>query len=116
MSKKNKSKNKNKNSDSNLNNNRNIKEFKQNETKENETIETAEEIEKSTTEKKVKPARNLANLKTESEKDTKLFLLLAFFVPFLIMGVMFIRAKVYPFGDRQVMFSDCSSFFKSHFS
>ena len=104
MSKKNKSKNKNKNPDSNLNlnNNQNIKEFKQ-----NETIETAEETEKSTPEKKVKPARNLANLKTESEKDTKLFLILAFFVPFLIMGVMFIRAKVYPFGDRQVMFSDC---------
>ncbi len=68
---------------------------------------SAEDIEKDTPNKKGKPARNLANLKAEGEKDTKLFLLLAFFVPFLIMGVMFIRAEVYPFGDRQVMFSDC---------
>ena len=68
---------------------------------------SAEDIAKDTPNKKGKPARNLANLKDEGEKDTKLFLLLAFFVPFLIMGVMFIRAKVYPLGDRQVMFSDC---------
>lgn len=73
----------------------------------NQTITSAEEPKKSTPEKKGKPARNLANLKAESEKDTKIFLILAFFVPFLIMGVMFIRAGVYPFGDRQVMFSDC---------
>lgn len=68
---------------------------------------SGEDLPKGNPNKKGKPARNLANLKEEGEKDTKLFLLLAFFVPFLIMGVMFIRAKVYPFGDRQVMFSDC---------
>lgn len=41
------------------------------------------------------------------ESKTKLFLILAFFVPFIILGVMFARAGVYPFGDRQVMYSDC---------
>ena len=90
MSKKNKSKNKNTTASNN-----------------NQKIKTTAETTVSMPEKKGKPARNLANLKPESEKDTKLFLILAFFVPFLIMGVMFIRAKIYPFGDRQVMFSDC---------
>ena len=46
-------------------------------------------------------------MKQAKEKDTKVFLVLSFFVPFLIMGVMFVRAKVYPFGERQVMYSDC---------
>ncbi len=40
-------------------------------------------------------------------KDNKIFLILSFFVPFLIMGVVFARAGVYPFGDRQTMYSDC---------
>ncbi len=38
---------------------------------------------------------------------TKLYLILSFAVPFLIMGIVFIMAGVYPFGDRQVMYSDC---------
>ncbi len=72
----------------------------------NENINPENKTE-SPSKKKVKPTRNLANLKQKGEKDTKIFLILAFFVPFLIMGAMFVRAKVYPFGDRQVMFSDC---------
>ncbi|MBQ3969979.1 MAG: YfhO family protein, partial [Clostridia bacterium] len=58
-------------------------------------------------EKKSKPARNLANLKTKEERNTKIFLVLSFFVPFLIMAVVFAKKGVYPFGDRQIMFSDC---------
>ena len=73
----------------------------------NPTVASAEDLSETKPEKKIKPTRNLANLKSNGEKDTKLFLILSFFVPFLIMGVMFIRAKIYPFGDRQVMFSDC---------
>lgn len=42
-----------------------------------------------------------------SESGTKIFLVLAFFIPFLIMGYMFARAGVFPFGERQVLYSDC---------
>ena len=49
----------------------------------------------------------LASVKEKGGRNTKIFLILSFFVPFLIMGVVFVRAKVYPFGDRQVMYSDC---------
>lgn len=54
-----------------------------------------------------KESKKLLNAVRQPENNTKLFLILAFFVPFLIMGVVFARAKVFPFGDRQVMFSDC---------
>lgn len=55
----------------------------------------------------VKPAKTLPNPSVQEESKTKIFLILAFVVPFLIMGVMFARAGVFPFGDRQVMYSDC---------
>ncbi len=81
----------------------------------NEKINSEENPPKSEPDEKTEPetntkpksARNLANMKQAKEKDTKVFLVLSFFVPFLIMGVMFVRAKVYPFGERQVMYSDC---------
>lgn len=56
---------------------------------------------------KPKTTKDLINASKQNESKTKLFLVLAFFVPFLIMGVMFARADVFPFGDRQVMYSDC---------
>lgn len=84
-------------------------------TKVEETDTTAEKenkdsvSEKSTKEKNVqkKAKKPLNVLKPQEENKTKLFLILAFFVPFLIMGVVFARAGVFPFGDRQVMYSDC---------
>lgn len=57
---------------------------------------------------KRKTAHAVKGLGREPEMSgTKLFLLLAFLVPFLIMGVVFIKADIYPFGDRQVLYSDC---------
>lgn len=52
-------------------------------------------------------SRKLFKAQSFNENNTKVFLLLAFFIPFLIMGVVFARAGVFPFGDRQVMYSDC---------
>ena len=67
--------------------------------------EKAVEPEKS---KKDKPARTVKNVREEPEVgNTKIFLLLSFLVPFLVLGVVFARAKIYPFGDRQVLYSDC---------
>lgn len=54
-----------------------------------------------------KPVRTLSKHPEQEQSKTKIFLVLAFFVPFLIMGVMFAKAGVFPFGDRQVMYSDC---------
>lgn len=34
------------------------------------------------------------------------FIILAFFVPFLIMGIAFASYKVYPFGDQQILVTD----------
>lgn len=34
------------------------------------------------------------------------FIILAFFVPFLIMGIAFAIHKVYPFGDKQILVTD----------
>ncbi len=56
---------------------------------------------------KAKAVKTLKALNKPEENKTKLFLVLAFFVPFLIMGVVFARAGVFPFGDRQVLYSDC---------
>ena len=62
----------------------------------------------STPKKENKPARTLNPDNRENElSNTKIFLVLSFIVPFLIMGYMFARAEIYPFGDRQVLFSDC---------
>lgn len=55
--------------------------------------------------KSAKPLNAINN--KDSISSTKLFLILAFFVPFIVMGVVFAKAGVYPFGDRQVMYSDC---------
>lgn len=55
-----------------------------------------------------KAVRTVTPLRKEpAMSNTKIFLVLSFLVPFIIMGVVFIRAKVYPFGDRQVLYSDC---------
>ncbi len=54
-----------------------------------------------------KPARSLPKLDEKEMSKTPLFLILSFIVPFLIMGVVFARAGIYPFGDRQVLYSDC---------
>ena len=57
---------------------------------------------------KRKTAHAVKGLGREQDMSgTKLFLLLAFLVPFLIMGVVFIKADIHPFGDRQVLYSDC---------
>lgn len=75
--------------------------------KSNENDDEVKEEKKVGAEKKKAPANTLLTAKNKREKDTKIFLVLAFFVPFLIMGVVFAKAGVYPFGDRQVMYSDC---------
>lgn len=54
-----------------------------------------------------KESKKLLDAQNNFENNTKLFLILAFFVPFLVMGVVFAKAGVFPFGDRQVMYSDC---------
>ena len=55
-----------------------------------------------------KAVRTVTPLRKEpAMSNTKIFLVLSFLVPFIVMGVVFIRAKVYPFGDRQVLYSDC---------
>ena len=57
---------------------------------------------------KTKAARTVKTAGREPQvSNTKLFLILSFFVPFLIMGVVFAKAKIHPFGDRQVLYSDC---------
>ena len=56
---------------------------------------------------KSKPARSLPKLETKEISRTPLFLILSFLVPFIIMGVVFARAGLYPFGERQVLYSDC---------
>ncbi len=54
------------------------------------------------------PARTVKDIKPhDNMSTTKIFLLLAFIVPFLVTGVVFAKAKIYPFGDRQVLYSDC---------
>lgn len=58
-------------------------------------------------EKMPESSKKLLNANKNAESNTKLFLFLAFFIPFLIMGVMFARADIFPFGDRQMMYSDC---------
>ncbi|MBR6825130.1 MAG: YfhO family protein [Oscillospiraceae bacterium] len=40
------------------------------------------------------------------KKDTRIPRLLAFFMPFLIVSITYIIAKVFPFGDRQILASD----------
>ncbi|MDD5924550.1 MAG: YfhO family protein [Clostridia bacterium] len=42
----------------------------------------------------------------EKLSSNPLFLILCFLVPFIIMGVCFFMQKVYPFGDRTVLYSD----------
>ncbi len=55
-----------------------------------------------------KKARTISTARRENEmSSTKIFLVLSFIVPFLILGYMFVRADIYPFGDRQVLYSDC---------
>lgn len=39
-------------------------------------------------------------------KNNPLFLILCFLVPFIIMGICFIKAGVFPFGERTVLYSD----------
>ncbi len=56
---------------------------------------------------KSKPARSLPKLETKEMSKTPLFIILSFVVPFIIMGVVFARAGIYPFGERQVLYSDC---------
>lgn len=69
--------------------------------------QTKNQNKKNNIEKKKNPSNTLLNTNKKSDKGTKIFLILAFFVPFLIMGVVFARAEVFPFGERQVMYSDC---------
>ena len=58
--------------------------------------------------KKSKRVRTVKTVREEPEvSKTKIFLLLSFLVPFLVLGVVFARAKIHPFGDRQVLYSDC---------
>jgi len=71
----------------------------ENEKNESENKEKKREI--------LKPARSLPKLDNKEISKTPLFLILSFFVPFIIMGVVFARAGLYPFGDRQVLYSDC---------
>ena len=56
---------------------------------------------------KLKPARSLPKLDNRETSKTPLFLILSFLVPFIIMGVVFARAGIFPFGERQVLYSDC---------
>lgn len=81
------------------------------ETVEAEKAETKSEKTESAEGKKAskgKPARTVRTIQFENKmSETKIFLILSFLVPFLIMGFMFARAKIHPFGDRQVLYSDC---------
>lgn len=75
----------------------------------NEIKNAAVTLEKQESEpKENKPARTVKNIRpNDKTSKTPIFLILAFIVPFLVMGVVFARAKIYPFGDRQVLYSDC---------
>lgn len=79
---------------------------KETDTTESQTAELSND-EKKETKSRNKPARSLPKPDLKEQSKTKLFLILSFFVPFLIMGVVFAREGVYPFGDRQVLYSDC---------
>ena len=80
----------------------------ENNKEENTYFEEEEENSEENENSEEETAKKLSDINKNTKiKNTKIFLVLSFFVPFLIMGVMFARAGVYPFGDRQVMFSDC---------
>lgn len=55
-----------------------------------------------------KPDKNLVTVETIAEEPskTKRYLVLAFFVPFLIMGVVFAINQFFPFGDKQFLVTD----------
>ncbi len=72
-----------------------------------DTVETTDEKPSPKHTKKEKPARSLPKPDDKEISKTPLFLILSFIVPFIIMGVVFARAGIYPFGDRQVLYSDC---------
>jgi len=76
-------------------------------TQEDNNKETKKKEEKKDVSVQNKKARKLPTIKEREQSKTRLFLVLSFLVPFIIMGVMFAKAGVYPFGERQVMYSDC---------
>lgn len=79
------------------------------EAREQETVSLEKDsAETKSEEKKSKRARSVRTLQQEEKvSDTKIFLILSFLVPFIMLGVVFARAKIHPFGDRQVLYSDC---------
>ena len=59
---------------------------------------------------RIKTSSAVADTPTKKTFKEKLyeqrFIILAFFVPFLIMGIAFASYKVYPFGDQQILVTD----------
>lgn len=53
------------------------------------------------------------NRRIKNKYNTKLYLILCFAVPFLLMGIAFAFYGVYPFGDRQILVVD---FWQQYFS
>ena len=84
-----------------------ISEEDKEDTKEDTQEETSKKEVKKAAAAQNKKARKLPAIKEREQSKTRLFLILSFLVPFIIMGVMFVKAGVYPFGERQVMYSDC---------
>ena len=87
-----------------------VKEDTKEKTKEEVKEDTKKKDEKKAEKKETsvqKKARKLPTIKEREQSKTRLFLILSFLVPFIIMGVMFAKAGIYPFGERQAMYSDC---------
>lgn len=52
------------------------------------------------------PDNSLTKKSFKDKLFEQIFIILAFFIPFLIMGITFAVHKVYPFGDKQILVTD----------